>query len=297
MPTTDQLNEATAAPTDDCTVTNNDDGSIVTDWPDGTQRVEYPDSSQMVTFPDGAVLNLYADGSKTLNDANGNALDPATGAPLDGVAQAGPTDPDTTDSPATTTDSESDATADAPIDTPPDMGPDKILRLMRGDDRIGDVQEAVGLVDTLKEAIEGEIDPAEWVKMWFEMVLAVIKALETEERGAYYRGWCYTVLYGALDMGTPPEPTFSGSLRGADQDDLDRQGWRDGVDAATSQLADGASGTGLRNRVLLRVARNGSANPQPTLREMYVAACEHTDDKDLRRAYEDILGWPQPTGA
>jgi hypothetical protein len=49
--------------------------------------------------------------------------------------------------------------------------------------------------------------------------------------------------------------------------------------------------------VLLRVAKNGSDNPQVTLREMYVAACDHTDDKDLRRAYEDILGWPQPTGA
>ncbi len=289
MPTVEQLSQATASPTDDCTVTNNDDGSIVTDWPDGTQRIDYPDSSEMVTFPDGAVLNLYADGGKDLNDAGGNALDPDTGAPLNGSSDPAVITPPT-DSGSTTTDP-------GEIDTPPDMGPDKILRLMRGDDRIGDVQEAVGLVDTLREAIEGEIDPTEWVKMWFEMVLSVIKALETEERGAYYRGWCYTVVYGALDLGTPPEPTFSGSLRGADQDDLDRQGWRDGVSTAGAQLADGASGTSLRNRVLLRVAKNGSGNPQATLREMYIAACEHTDDKDLRRAYEDILGWPQPTGA
>jgi hypothetical protein len=198
MPTTDQLTQATAPPSDLCTVTNNDDGSIVTDWPDGTQRVDYPDSSEMVTFPDGAVLNLYADGTKTLNDVNGTELDPATGAPLGGSTTTRQADPNATN-----------ATTDpGTIDTPPDMGPDKILHLMNGDDRIADVQEAVGLVQTLKEAIEGEINPAEWVKKWIEMVLSVVKALETEERGVYYRAWCYTILYSALDMGTPPEPTF-----------------------------------------------------------------------------------------
>jgi hypothetical protein len=30
---------------------------------------------------------------------------------------------------------------------------------------------------------------------------------------------------------------------------------------------------------------------------MYQAACDHTDDSQLKAAYEDILGWPQPTGA
>jgi hypothetical protein len=53
----------------------------------------------------------------------------------------------------------------------------------------------------------------------------------------------------------------------------------------------------LRNRALLRIAKNGSTDPHATLKEMYVAACEHTEDTALRRAYEDILGWPEPTGA
>jgi hypothetical protein len=128
------------------------------------------------------------------------------------------------------------------------------------------------------------------------MVLSVLKALETEERGVYYRAWCYTILYGALDMGAPPTPTFSGSLQGADQDALDAQNWQQGVSTAQGQLGNGADGDGLRNRVLFRVASNNS-DPAATLKEMYGAACDATDDSQLKQAYIDILGWPAPTGA
>jgi hypothetical protein len=271
MPTSDQLSHLSVTDGDGSTVTNNDDGTTTTDWPDGTQRVDYTDGSVMVTFPDKSVLNMYADGSKTLNDVNGTALDPATGAPLNAQPEPGPTP------------------------TPPEQGPDKLLRLLGGDESITDLDTAKSLFETFKDTLKGEIDPVEWVKQWIKMVLQVVKALETEERGCYYRGWCYAVLYGALDMGAVPSPTFANSLQGPDQDSLDKTNWDEGVSAANGQLADGKNGVSLRNRVLLRVAKNG--DPAAVLKEMYVAACDNTDDKDLKRAYADILGWPTPTGA
>jgi hypothetical protein len=269
MPTIDQLTHITAVEGDLSTTVTNGDGTLTTDWPDGTQRIDYADGSAMVSFPDKAVLNLYPDGLKTLNDANGAALDPETGEPL-GTA--------------------------GPVDTPPEEGADRLLRLMSGDERVADLLEAQGLVETFADALKGEIDPVEWVIKWIEMVLQVAKALETEERGCYYRGWCYAVLYSALDMSTPAQPTFANSLQGPRQDDLDRQSWDRGVGAANFQLADGTAGTGLRNRVLLRVAATG-ASPLTTLRDMYQTACDHSGDSALRQGYEDILTWPDPLGA
>lgn len=182
------------------------------------------------------------------------------------------------------------------VDTPPVQGPDAALRYIEGDESISGLAQAKELYDTFKEALEGEINPADWVLQWIKMVLQVVKALETEERGVYYRAWCYTVLYSALDMGAPPTPAFSGSLQGADQDALDAQNWQQGVGAAQQQLGDGNNGVALRNRTLLRVARNGG-DAYATLKEMYAAACDATDDWQLKRAYEDSLSWPQPTGA
>jgi hypothetical protein len=181
-------------------------------------------------------------------------------------------------------------------DQPPVQGPDEVLRALDGDESISDLSEAKELCDALTEALEGEIDPAEWVVEWIKLVLQVVRALETEERGVYYRAWCYTILYGALDMGVPPTPTFSGSEQGPDQDALDAQNWQEGVRTAQQQLANGTKGLKLRNRCLLRVAHNGG-DPPPTLKEMYAAACDATDDTQLKEAYVDILGWPQPTGA
>jgi hypothetical protein len=268
MPTPDQLaNVPSPVDGDGSTSESNDDGSTSISWPDGTSRVNYADGSSMITYTDGAVLNLYRDGTRTLNDANGVALNPSTGQPVGG--------------------------GDLP--TPPDQGPDAILNALKGDERIANVTEALGLVQTLTEAIEGELDPAEWVKAWFEMVIQVIKALETEERGCYMRAWCYTALYSALDMGTPPEPGFQNSLQGPDQDALDKQNWDAGVTRATQQMGDGVNGVKLRNRILLRVAKDAN-QPNVTLDALWHAACEHTDDRQLAQAY-DHLGWPDPTGA
>jgi hypothetical protein len=127
------------------------------------------------------------------------------------------------------------------------------------------------------------------------MIVQVVKALETEERGCEYRGWCYGVLYGALNMGSPPEPTFANSLGGPDQDVLDRNSWRSGVATATKQLADGAAGNALRNRLLFQVAVNGG-DARTTLQALYQAACDQSDDWQLAKGY-DHLNWPEPVGA
>lgn len=269
MPTAAQLsNPLAAAEGDGSSRVTNDDGSTTTSWPDGTVRVDYADGSAMITFSDGSVLNLYADGTRTLNDKNGVALDPQTGQPED---------------------------ANPPTPTAPETGPDRILHILNGDESVENLTEAADLVSTFKDAIEGEINPIDMVKKVIEMVLQVVKAMETEERGCQVRGWCYSLLYGALDMWTLPEPTFSGSLQGSDQDALDKQAWDAGVSMAQQQLANGQDGKALRNKVLLRVAYDGS-QPATALNEIWQASCAQTGDQQLAAAYPN-LSWPQPTGA
>jgi hypothetical protein len=130
------------------------------------------------------------------------------------------------------------------------------------------------------------------------MLLAVIKAIQTEERGAAMRSWCYTVTYDALAMGAPPEPSFSGSLQGADQDALDKQWWDDARKQAQDQLAEGQSGTALRNRVTLLLAKC-AGDPATAVTELWAAACKQSGDDGnagLLAAFPN-LSWPQPTGA
>lgn len=269
MPTDVQLsNPPVPTDGDGSSKVTNDDGSTTTTWPDGTVRVDYTNGSAMITFPDGAVLNLYADGTRTLNDANGVALDPQTGQSLQ---------------------------TNAPAPTAPVTGPDRILRILHGDEAVENVTEAADLLSAFKDALEGEINPVDIVEQVIEMVLQVVKAMETEERGCQIRGWCYGLMYGALNMGSPPEPAFSGSLQGPDQDALDHQAWDAGVSSAQQQLGTGQDGVALRNKVLLRVAYDGS-QPATTLDEIWHASCTKSGDQQLAAAYPS-LSWPAPTGA
>jgi len=151
------------------------------------------------------------------------------------------------------------------------------------------------LAQTLTEAVAGEIDPKAWVEQVLNAVLHLWKAVETEERGCFLRGWCYGALYGALDMGEPRLPNFSGSLGGPEQDDLDRAKWLEGVSQAGTDLADGTAGVALRNKILLRIAVDGG-HPGTTLRRTWQAACDAADDQALAQAY-DALSWPEPIGA
>jgi hypothetical protein len=289
MPTPAQLAEIDPTPGDGSTSTTNDDGSTTISWPDGTTRVDEPDGSSIITFPDDSVLNLNTDGTRTLNDAAGNPLDPSTGQPLGGGSQGPP--------------------------TPPPTSVQQLTEFVEGASAIGDLAQASGilrglgvaaavdqqysavseLASALADALTGEISPVAWFKNAVLMLLNIIKAIQTEERGVSMRAWCYTVVYDAMGMGTPPEPTFSGSLQGPDQDATDQKSWDNSVIQATQQLGDGSNGTALRNRVLLLIAKC-SADPAQAVTELWANACAASDDSQLLQAYPN-LGWPQPTGA
>lgn len=241
-----------------------DDGARTTTFPDGTTRVDYADGSAMITYPDFAVLNLYQDGSRDLTDAEGNRYDPYSGAPLNEIE-------------------------------PPLYGAAEIQEILSGGRILGTLGEAKELVEAAVDAVSGAVDPADWAGQILNAVLEVIQALQTEERGCFLRGWSYGVLYGAQDLGRPPEPVFSGSLAGTEQDEINRQAWNDGADRAAADLADPESGGKVRNRTLIQVAIDGG-DPATTLRKLWAAACANTDDWQLAAAY-DHLSWPDPIGA
>jgi hypothetical protein len=293
MPTAAQLAHIEPTDGDGASVVTNDDGSTQTSWPDGTTRIDETDGTAMVTFPDFSVLNIAADGTRTLNDVNGQPLDPATGEPLSGTSGEG-------------------------TPTPPPTTVEELSEFVEGVSAIADLAAAQGilrafsvaavvdkqygalteLASAFGEALEGELSPASWFLQPLKMLLAVIKAIETEERGAAMRSWCYTVVYDALGMSSPPEPTFSGSLGGADQDALDQRWWDDTRKQAEGQLSDGQNGTALRNRVMLVIAKCGG-DGSSAVTELWAAACRNSGDDGqagLLAAYPQ-LSWPAPTGA
>jgi hypothetical protein len=293
MPTREQLAHIIPVDGDGASIVHEEDGSVTTSWPGGTVRVDEPDGRSMITFPDFSVLNLDSDGTRTLNDVNGKPLNLTTGEPL-------------SDQP------------DQPIPTPPPTTVEELSEILEGASAIADLANATGILRAFGvaavvdkqysalselaiafgEALKGELSPISWFSQSLKMLLAVIKAIETEERGVAMRSWCYTMTYDALGMGTPPEPTFSGSLRGTDQDALDQQWWDDARKQAQKQLVDGQSGVALRNRVTLLVAKC-RGDPASAVTELWAAACAQSGDDGnagLLAAYPN-LSWPQPTGA
>ena len=293
MPSPEQLAHIDAVEGDGASVVQNDDGSTQTSWPDGTVRLDETDGTVMVTFPDFSVLNIQTDGSRTLNDVNGTALDTTTGEPLSGESGGEiPTPPPTTVEELADFVDGASAIADL-------AGAKGILRGFHVAGVVDKQYSALAeLTTAFEESLKGELSPASWFIQPVKMLLAVIKAIETEERGAAMRSWCYTVTYDAMGMGTPPEPAFSGSLGGADQDALDQKWWDEAQATAVSQLADGQSGVALRNQVMLLIAKcNG--DPASAVTELWAAACRKSGDDTgggLLAAYPQ-LSWPDPTGA
>ncbi|WP_157083483.1 hypothetical protein [Bradyrhizobium manausense] len=292
MPTREQLAHISPVDGDGASIVQNDDGSVTTSWPDGTVRVDESDGRAMVTFPDFAVLNIETDGTMTLNDVNGNPLDVTTGAPLSGSSDDPPTPPPTT--------VEELSEVLEGVSAIRDLAAAKGILRAFGVAAVVDKQYGAlfELASAFGEALKGELSPTSWFIQPVKMLLAVIKALQTEERGAAMRSWCYTVAYDAMAMGVPPEPNFSGSLQGADQDALDKQWWDDARKQAQDQLADGQGGIALRNRVTLLIAKC-SGDPATAVTELWAAACKQSGDDGnagLLAAYPN-LSWPQPTGA
>ena len=292
MPSAEQLAHIEPTEGDGASVVQNDDGSTQTSWPDGTVRIDQTDGTVMVTFPDISVLNIETDGTRTLNDVNGQPLDPTTGEPLPG-------------------------SSDEETPTPPPTTVEELSQILEGVSAIADLVGAKGILRAFgiaavvdkeygalselamafEEALEGELSPANWFMQPLKMLLAVIEALETEERGAAMRSWCYTVVYDAMGTGSPPEPTFSGSLQGPDQDAIDQKWWDGAREKAEGQLADGENGVALRNRVMLVIAKCGG-NPSSAVTELWAAACRKSGDDGnagLLAAYRQ-LSWPEPTG-
>lgn len=293
MPTAAQLAHIEPTEGDGASVVENKDHSIQTSWPDGTVRIDEPDGRVMVTFPDFSVLNIEVDGTRSLNDVNGNPLDPDTGEPLSGPSN------DETPTPPPTTVEELSEILDG-VGTIADLAAAKGILRAFGVAAVVDKQYAAlfELASAFGEALEGELSPVSWFAQPLKMLLEVIKAIETEERGAAMRSWCYTVVYDAMGMGSPPEPTFSGSLGGPDQDALDQKWWDDAAGKAGEQLADGQNGVALRNRVMLVIAKCGG-DPASAVTELWAAACRKSGDDGaagLLAAYPQ-LSWPQPTGA
>jgi hypothetical protein len=188
--------------------------------------------------------------------------------------------------------------ADASTPTPAQSTADLVSQILSGVHKIADVAEAAAYVaGDAGEAVLGAIEPVNVILLAIELFTQVIKATETEEHGCKMRGWCYAALYGALNMGTPPEPTFQGSLAGPEQDQLDQQWWDQGVAEGQQDLANGTNGVTLSNKLLLRVAYDGN-NPATTLNGLWQACCAQSevDGQQLAAAYPS-LNWPQPTGA
>lgn len=241
------------------------DDTIVTSFPDGTSRVDYPDRSVMVLFPDGAVLNIYPDGTRTFNDADGVALDPWTGGPLDALPSE------------------------------PTGGTERLLEILGGYHDLTDLEEAQGYLELLGDTATGELSPVGWFTEVVGAGLHVLAALETRQRGCRRRGWCYASVYGALGMGAPDDPPFAPGHVDTDEDALDLAAWREGVAHAAAQLtAPGTEGPRFRNRVLMEIARLG-ADPRAAVQSLWDTACDHYPDGDgaLKAAYAH-LPWPAP---
>jgi hypothetical protein len=293
MPTAAQLAHIEPTEGDGASVVQNEDGSTQTSWPDGTVRIDGTDGTAMVTFPDFSVLNIEADGTRTLNDVNGRPLDTTTGEPL-----SGPPDDGTPTPPPTTVEELSEILEGVSAIT--DLAGAKGILRAFGVAAVVDKQYAAlsELVMAFGEGLKGELSPVNWFIQPLKMLLALIKAIQTEERGAAMRSWCYTVAYDALNMGTPAEPTFSGSLGGPDQDALDQQWWDDSRKQAEQQLVDGQNGVALRNRVMLVFAKCGG-DGSSAVTELWAAACRNSGDDGqagLLAAFPQ-LSWPEPTGA
>ncbi len=293
MPTAEQLAHIQPVDGDGANVVRNDDGTTSTSWPDGTVRVDETDGSVMVTFADDSVLNIDKDGTRTLNDVNGSPLDPRTGEAAGG--QGG-----------------------QEVPTPEPTTVKELQEFVEGVSSIADLAKATGILRALniaatvdhryaaltelagafQEALEEDLSPVSWFLQPLKALLEVLDAIETPERGASMRSWSYTLVYDAMGLGDPPEPPFSGSLLGADQDALNRKWWDEARERAKAQLADGASGVALRNRVLLLIAKC-AGDPAQAVTELWAAACRKSGDDGnagLLAAYPS-LDWPQPTGA
>jgi hypothetical protein len=242
----------------DPTTVDNGDGTTTTTWDDGTTRTDYADGSSMTSYPDGRVLNVYPDGTRTLNDQYGTALDPDTGLPL-GV------DP----GPVTEEQIPLSDYLDG-VHALPSLG--YVAGLIAGSE----------MVLAVAEVADGLLTPV-------VMAIEVWRALDSAPRAYGTMGYCYGLMYGALDQGEPAYPVGPWSIDSDETVAEKRQRFAEGVAEAGTELADGANGTAKRNRILLRTAYLGS-DARATLNEIWQAMCANQGDDFYRDHFR--LSWP-----
>jgi hypothetical protein len=252
------MNTATSN-TDLGTTTHNDDGSTTTSIPDGTARVDYPDGSSMTTYPDNRVLNVSPDGTRTLTDVNGIALDPDTGKPLS------PSPPVVKESAVTEKDIETGAHV------------------------ISTLLEAAAIIGHA-ETVLAFVEPLNAVTMPVAMAIGVWRALEASVRAYSTMGYCYGLMYGALDTGKPKYPEGAYSLDSAETIREKQAAFEDGIAKASAHLSNGSAGVALRNRVLIRTAFLNS-DPDATLNEVWKVLCESEGDDFYAKQF--ALRWPE----
>ena len=185
---------------------------------------------------------------------------------------------------------------DAP--TPDTVG--TLAGFLEGHKRLKDLAEAKEKYDqmkeywdALKEALKGEeLGPLAWIKQIKDMAVHLFHDISTEEEGCRLRGWCYTIMYEPLGMGTPPHPDFAGKSLLRSHDELNAKYWDKGVTEAHSAVTDDTNGIRLINKVLLLAAANG---PEAVLNEIWKKTCEEADYKKQLKAYAR-LPWPGPLG-
>jgi hypothetical protein len=225
----------------------NDDGSVVTTWPDGTVQVDYSNGSSMITYPNGSVLNVYPDGTRDLNDVNGVPLDPDTGKPLGG--DPGPV-----------------------IEDQEDI----VTGVLHGTHALTSLADAVSIVGRI-EVVEAIAEPLDGLLAVVVMGYEVWQALEAANRAYVTAGHCYGLMYGALNMEGPNYPSGGWSLDSEETINIKKAKFADGVNEARRELADGANGVLLRNKILLRTANLGS-DPAAMIDQLWKASCHNANN-------------------
>lgn len=236
---------------DGSTTVQDDDGSATTTWSDGTVQVDYPDGSLMITYPDRRVYNQYADGTRTLNDQFGTPLDPDTGLPLQ--PDPGPYGP----GPGTAEYAE---------------------EVLHGAHALSSVAEAVTIVADVEGVAAVAAESVDGLLTVAVLAFEGWKAFDSGFRAYATAGHCYGLLYGPLGLDGPAYPAGGWSLDSDDTIAEKQERFAEGVNQARAELANGADGIALRNRILLRTAHLGS-DPAATLDEVWQASCRMVDNE------------------
>ena len=163
------------------------------------------------------------------------------------------------------------------------IAPDKeyVDKVLTGAVGLSKVSEAAAIVAGAETVVEA-IEPIGAVIEIVHMVLSVWDALETPDRTCGYQGLVYGLMYAALGKGDPrPNPTWP-DLKAAPNHDKE---FFEGVAEAKKRLANGQSGTRIKNLILLDVAKRGE---KAVINNLWQHAIP--DDDHLLRMY--TIEWP-----